>query len=169
MMEVEKAKQSSWRNDLIEKVNENISKYIENLADEKIVPEIENLVENFDLIKSKGKLSENAFQERVDNLFDSFDGKIETMTDVEVGRLWNDSQLQVGAERGFKEYMSVSQRDEGVCPFCDEMDGQSFSIEMAIDNIDEGDEQAFLTIDDLEEMEDVADSGLRMPWHPSCR
>lgn len=171
MIQVEKAKRPSWRQELIETMEGNIFKYIDKMIGDKIIPNIEELIDEADLIRESGRLSEDAFSDRLDELFEELDGKIEggikRMSDVQVGRIWNDSQLQVGANRGFKEYMSVSERDKDVCDFCDELDGQTFSIQSAKDKI--GEEQEFLSVDDLEEMEDIGEAGLRPPYHPACR
>ena len=138
---VEKAKNPSWANSLRSRIEENVLSHVEDLAGE-----VEELINKFD--SGKGPVSSQA-----DKLFESLEAKVEGMTDVQTGRLWTDSQIEVRADRGFSEYISVSMRDDLVCEFCDEMDGQSFTVENAIDRIVGEEEREFLNVDDLEDID----------------
>lgn len=153
--------EKSWEEQLSDQVEQNISDYLESFIEEKVDPAIEGLIADFD--PSAGSL-----EAQFDDLLVSMEEKFDTMVDVQAGKLWTDSQMQVGAANGYGEYVSISEGDEKVCDFCDEMDGEVMDVGEAVNQIEGGDEQEFLSVDDLDDM-DTESSGLRPPYHPDCR
>lgn len=156
-----KVLQTPWQVRLQEVVEESISKYLADFTEEAVAPAIEKLISVFP--------SEGGIADKVDSLLDSFEDKIDRMVDVETGKLWNDSQIQVGKENNLSEYLWVAEEDEKVCDVCGELDGQTFTVESAMDQISKEEERSFLDISDTDDMDDVSNLGFRPPAHPACR
>ncbi len=77
-------KQPSWASQLRETIENNVLDYVENLASESVIDDVEELLDTFD--SAKGSLKNQA-----NKLFDSLEERIKGMSDVQTGRLWTDS------------------------------------------------------------------------------
>lgn len=71
--------------------------------------------------------------ERVDHIGNLY---FEHMSDVNVGRLWNFTALEMAHNAGVTTYQVIAQRDKITCPVCNRLDGRKFSVQQAWESIE---------------------------------
>lgn len=58
-------------------------------------------------------------------------GNLEGMADINVGRAWSWSGLELGSQQGITEYQIIAELDQKTCPVCERLHGRTFPLEKA--------------------------------------
>lgn len=123
---------------IAEITGDHIASFMERYPDAILHPEIERLSHYLRVTDEAGPLEKYYVKERLDVIHSKGESYLEGMTDVEVGKAWTSTGVELAYRNNVAEYMIVAQVDDPnkPCPVCRAMHGKSFSVVQAKKNID---------------------------------
>jgi hypothetical protein len=168
---------------IAEITGDHIASFMARYPDAILHPEIERLSTYLRVSDEAGPLDKYYVKERLDAIQHKGDAYFEGMTDVEVGKAWTATGVELAYRNNVAEYMIVAQVDSPnkPCPVCRALHGKSFSVVQAKKNVDHlmvlkgtedfAKEAPFPRIDDLKNLsrEEMHARGELPSFHSSCR
>lgn len=123
---------------IAELTGDHIASFMERYPDTILHPEIERLSHYLRVSDEAGPLDKYYVKERLDAIQHKGDAYFEGMTDVEVGKAWTATGVELAYRNNVAEYMIVAQVDSPnkPCFVCRALHGKSFSVVQAKENID---------------------------------
>lgn len=122
---------SGWEAYMAAANADHVKLYVEKYPERILHPEVQRLAKlaqqkpDFRLI-DKAQLSD-----RITKIHEKGNNYFANMSDVQVGRTWTFTGLQMAKERGVTEYMIVAEQDAKTCPVCRRLDGKHFPVAYA--------------------------------------
>lgn len=164
-------------------MGDQIAAFMEKYPDAILHPEIERLSNYIKVSQETASIDKYEISKRLDLIQQKGPAYFEQMTDVEVGKAWTATGIEMAYRNGVQEYMIVAQVDDPnkPCPVCRALHGKRFSVEKARENVDHlmsltgtedfAKEAPFPRIDDLKNLsrEEFYDRGDLPSFHNGCR
>lgn len=183
---VDKAdKQTAWEAFIASSMTNHVEAYTKTYPDRILHPEIERMVGLAETNPAFGTIERNALKDRLKLIGEKGEAYFKEMSDVQVGRVWNYTGLEVSYQNDVSEYMIVEQMDakNKPCPVCQALHGQHFSVEASrekvIQVLKETDPekikemQPFPRINEIVApdmtQDKISKKGYMPPFHGSCR
>lgn len=159
--------QESWQRYLRSARMDHVQDLIIRYPDKKVVPEIQRLVKIVETNPNMRDVDRSWLSDRIDKVVLGFDGGLESMSDVEVGKLWTNTALELGKQSKINEFMVVAEMDDRTCDVCFRMHGTVIALE----DVDMEGTEDFPEVEDIDNIsaEERGKLGLRPPFHPNCR
>jgi len=170
-----------WERFLLEANLDHVAAFVAEYPGRILHPEIRRLVEIVEQNPEMRLVDKAVLTDRIRAISEKGAAYFENMVDVQVGRLWTQTGLQLGANRGATTYMSVAVGDVRTCPVCQRLDGKTFNVGRAMDRIERAlsltgaaeiaAATPFPTEEELDNKspEQVRNAGFFPPYHGSCR
>lgn len=167
-----------------ESIKDHVKAYTESYPDRILHPEIERLAKIVQTSPQFRAIDKEMIKDRLLLMGQKGEEYFRGMSDVQVGRVWNYTGLELAHQNDVEEYMIVAQMDDPnkPCPECQVLHGQHFSVEKSrevmLDVLSQTDPDAIgeaahfpsfaeLTAPDMTQ-EKISQQGYDPPFHGSC-
>ena len=130
--------ESGWEAALAAANTDHLQAYMTRYPDRILHPEVQRLA---DLTRTKPDarmIDKIQLRDRIEKIGEHGENYFANLSDVQVGRTWTNTGIQMAYEQAVTEYMVVSEADAKVCPVCRRLHGKHFAIEDAYKKMQQG-------------------------------
>lgn len=176
-----KADEEDWRLYLAGAMADHVAEYMEEFPERILHPEITKLVKIVEQKPDSRVIDLGLLKERIQKIDTRGESYFALMSDVQVGRTWVFTGLEMAQQESVTEYVIIAELDQKTCPVCQRLHGQHFPVKGAYDRM----ERALATTDiaeitglwpfprvpqlDNRSPEEIRDLELAPPFHGRCR
>ena len=115
---------------------EAIEAFLEEYSEVALIKEVERLSKITLQNVSTRNVDKKILVERIKKIKEHPRNYLDTLADVEAGRVYNHTTLQYGMENGYSTYQIIAQIDKVTCKVCLHLDGRIFSVQKAIKKVE---------------------------------
>ena len=172
---------AAWEEFLVFALADHLEEFIENYPERILHPEIRRMAT---LMQSSTEITALDLQNlsvRLDNVEKMVARYQQTLSDVQVGRMWNFTGIEVAQQHGVQTYQIQAHFDQRTCPVCRRLDGKTGDVGQVhtrmlnvLETTDAGtinQRMPFPRLEDVDRLppEAIHAMGLTPPFHSRCR
>ena len=125
----------AWHKYSTEALSDHVAAFTKEYPDRILHPEVQRMIKITEMDEKERLLTKHALKERIRGIKDLPEKYFENVSDVYAGRAWAYTGIQMAHTHGVTEYQVIAQNDRRTCKVCSILDGKTFSVQQAYDNM----------------------------------
>lgn len=168
---VAKGDLTNWEKLSREITADHIEQYLERFPQEDVHEEIERMVRIVETNPKMRGIDRADLSKRIESIQSQYGDDLEGMADIEVGRLWTWTGIDLAEKNLVTEYAVVAEWDNVTCDVCRKLSGARGSVGAASQKLAGDEDTDFIVYDDIAKLDskEIRELTVLPPFHPNCR